>query len=238
MPNTYFQFKQFRINQEQSGMKVTTEGCLFGAWAAQRIISKKVEPRRILDVGTGTGLLSLMLAQVTHRTTIEAIEINELAFQEASSNFSNSKWNNRLSCTHVKLQEYNDEPYDMIICNPPFFRKNQLGNISNKNQAIHNDDLSMEDLSLCIARLLAKNGVAYVIYPEWEMNAFVRWMEKQTIYMHGKLDVKNKLDGDVFRVIGRFKHGEKSMQTGQLIIRNKNGAYTDQFAKLVDPYYL
>ena len=93
MPNAYFQFKQFRIEQELAGMKVTTDGSLFGAWVAEKLAT--AEPKRLLDIGSGTGLLSLMIAQATSHTQLDAVEINEAAFQEPTFNFRQSPWQNR-----------------------------------------------------------------------------------------------------------------------------------------------
>ncbi|MEM9340902.1 MAG: methyltransferase, partial [Bacteroidota bacterium] len=166
MPNTYFQFKKFRIDQVRSGMKVTTDSCLFGAWIANHIKKHHPEPSKVLDIGTGTGLLALMMGQVTQNTRIDAIEMNEESFCEAKENFENSKWSDRLAAYHTSIQNFQpQEKYDLIICNPPFFKDNLKGAKRNKNQAIHNDSLSIDDLSKGINELLTRDGSAYVMYP-------------------------------------------------------------------------
>ena len=238
MPNTYFQFKQFRIEQALSGMKVTTDGCLFGAWVADWIKKQKDQPGRILDVGTGTGLLTLMLAQVTKNCRIDAIEINRAAYEEAKENFSNSPWADRLGIFHTSVQQFEtNQPYDLIICNPPFFKDNLKGRMSDKNQAIHSDSLPVEELAAGINRSLAENGVAFVMYPEWEATAFAGQM-KLGWHLQQKLTVFHREGAKPLRVITAF--GKKQSQTNEtsLIIRETEGSYSKDFSRLLDSYYL
>ncbi|MEM8894752.1 MAG: methyltransferase [Bacteroidota bacterium] len=139
MPNTYFDFKQFRVDQGQSGMKVTTEGCILGAWARFN------QPKRILDIGTGTGLLSLMLAQRYPTGIIDAVELDEKAAQQAKQNFRKSPWSSKLTAHHCCIKDFeavNGRCYDLIICNPPFFKNDLKSTNSQKAKAIHNDNLS------------------------------------------------------------------------------------------------
>ena len=129
MPNNYFQFKQFTIYQHQCAMKVTTDGCLFGAWVAEQVAAnKQTYPgnNTLLDIGTGTGLLSLMLAQKTD-CMIDAIEMEENAFQQALSNAAQSPWNSRIKITQADARTFSAEKkYDCIISNPPFLKTNWL----------------------------------------------------------------------------------------------------------------
>lgn len=239
MSNTYFQFRQFRIDQKRSGMKVTTDGCLFGAWVANQLLKNENEPSRILDIGSGTGLLSLMLGQVTHQTQIDAVEVNDDAFEEASRNFSNSDWSDRLQCFHSSIQKFlPDHKYDIIICNPPFFGKNQKGRQSGKNLAVHNDSLSMEELSIAISRHISDTGMAYVLYPEWEMKAFVKWMEKQGLSVKSRMTVRNKEGSSVFREVCSFDRKTSNIQESEIYIRDSNGGYTNTFNQLLKYYYL
>lgn len=239
MSNTFFQFKQFRINQAQAGMKVTTDACLFGAGVAAYIEKRQVEPAQLLDIGTGTGLLALMLAQATTSTEITAIEMNELSVSEAAGNFSTSPWKERLRVNRTSLQDFDsDAKYDLIICNPPFFGKNQKGRIRNKNQAVHNDHLSMEDLTHGIHRLLANDGEVWVLYPEWEMKAFIKWMEKSELFVNDLILIKNKVSAPVFRMIAKFTREKHDVQESELLIRNDDGGYSQNFSQLVKEYYL
>lgn len=220
-------------------MKVTTDGCLFGAWVANEVKKQPSEAKKILDIGAGTGLLSLMLAQVTSVSHIEAIEINKAAFLEASSNFSGATWSDRLKCIHTSLQKFKPkEKYGLIICNPPFFSKNQKGRQADKNQAVHNDHLSMGDLSESISKLLKGDGSAFVLYPEKEMHEFVSHMKNQNLFLSKEVEVKNEKDGSVFRIMGEFSNFTKQSESQTIVIKGIEGVYTASFSELLEDYYL
>ncbi|KYG71341.1 tRNA1Val (adenine37-N6)-methyltransferase [Roseivirga ehrenbergii] len=237
MANSFFQFKQFRIEQGNCGMKVTTEGCLFGAL---RLTPSTFKPKRILDIGTGTGLLALMKAQQTEGL-IDAVEIDETAFKQAKSNFENSLWSNRLSAFHTDLLEF--EPnrlYDHIICNPPFFQDNQLGSNRQKNQAIHNSNLTFDDLAANISRLLKpETGIVSVLYPEYEMEIFKKKMEERGFYELVDIQIHNQIDKPIFRRIKSFSRIQpKHITVEKFLIKENNSTYTDQFISLLKDYYL
>lgn len=238
MPNTYFQFKQFRINQKQSGMKVTTDACLFGAWVAYEIKGKN-EPSAILDIGSGTGLLSLMLAQETNESKIQAIEINEAAYLEADRNFNQSPWNDRLRSYHISLQQYRpDFKYDLIVCNPPFFEASKKGKNLNKNEALHSLHLPTKDLLQSVIRLLSKEGFFFLLYPELETKKFIEIAEKAGLFLSQLITVKNELAKPIFRKMTRFGFEKVKIKESEIIIRKKNGTYTDEFWELLKYYYL
>jgi tRNA1Val (adenine37-N6)-methyltransferase len=237
MPNTYFQFKQFRIEQGNCGMKVTTEACLFGALAAQ-LLPENCE--RILDIGTGTGLLALMLAQ-SSIAKIHPLEIDDHAFQQAKENFQHSPWAERLFIEHCDLRDYHpDVPFDFIICNPPFFEKNQLGKKETKNKAIHNFSLGFEALAQGIKTLLSpEQGLSIVLYPEYEMSVFKKSMVALGLEEHVSIDIYNQTDKPVFRQIKVFsKKKSASPENQRLIIKKENGEYTQEFISLMEAYYL
>ncbi|MFK7952740.1 MAG: tRNA1(Val) (adenine(37)-N6)-methyltransferase [Ekhidna sp.] len=237
MPNTYFQFKQFLINQERSGMKVTTDGCLFGAWVANKIAASP--PGWVLDIGAGTGLLSLMLAQVTESTEIEALEMNKNAHTEASNNFNQSLWSSRLKCTHSSLQEFaSNKKYDLIICNPPFFKDNFKGQQVGKNQAIHSDHLPVEELINGVLKNINTTGNAYILYPEYEMTQFIIEAKKAGLFLNKLTLVRNKKEGQIFRMMGQFSSQESVVSKNEIIIRKRDQSYTDEFWNLLKEYYL
>jgi tRNA1Val (adenine37-N6)-methyltransferase len=137
MPNTWFQFKEFKIEQEKCDMKVCTDSCLFGAWIADKIQKKIIEPATILDIGSGTGLLSLMTAQKSN-AKIDAVEINKNAYLQTKENFKASKYKERLQAFNVDVKHWNDKKkYDLIISNPPFFENDLPSANQNKNFAKH-----------------------------------------------------------------------------------------------------
>jgi len=189
--NTFFRFKQFTIHQERCAMKVGTDGVLLGAWANVK------EAQRILDVGTGTGLIALMLAQRTaHQTTpaqIDAIEIDEAASQQARENVTNSPWPERVQVYHYALQEYmtrSINPYDLIIANPPFFEKAHKAANPARSLARHNDTLTHDDLLDAACQLLTAKGCLSVIYPTEIAQHFLTRADTYGFVCQRKLRVK------------------------------------------------
>lgn len=233
MRNSHFQFKQFRIDQDQCGMKVTTDGCFFGA-------AIPVTPNtRLLDIGTGTGLLSLMLAQKA-AVAIDAIEIDHAAFLQAKENIDNSPWSAQINLQHTSLQAFEStEAYDLIICNPPFFKNSQKGANENKNKALHASLLTMEDLAEKAKTHLKSDGEFWVMYPEQEMIEFIKIAEKNTLYPIAEILLRNVASGPVFRKIVAFGcQSTSEHQTKEVAIRTKEGAYTTDFRSYLSNYYL
>lgn len=220
-------------------MKVTTDACLFGAWVAKEIENTKAEPKRILDIGAGTGLLSLMLAQVADQSAIDAVEINTDAYQEASENFDKSPWNDRLTCYSSSIQDFKTkEQYGWIICNPPFFSKNQKGHKQNKNQAIHDDSLSLGDLIRKVNELLKDDGTLFMLLPEFEMNKFSNQAKQVGLNPIKEVAVRNTSEQPIFRMMNTYQRAQREQVHSQIIIRKENGKYTDRFWDLLSPYYL
>lgn len=237
MPNTYFQFKQFRINQEQSGMKVTTDACLFGAWVVDQL-RHVGEPERILDIGAGTGLLSLMVAQETENSRIEAVELNERAFAEAEENFRNSAWNRRLTLVQSSIQDHQTkDTYDCILCNPPFFKGSQKGKKEDKNQAVHSESLPFDELLETVQRLLSKDGRCYLLYPEREMTEFISLAKTKGLHLETLVIVRNQEGQPVFRNLASFSFSQLKSSTHELVIRRQDGKYTDDFWGFLNIFY-
>jgi len=160
--NPYFQFKQFRIVQERSAMKVGMDGVLIGAWADVS------DTANILDVGTGTGLIALMMAQRSPLASIDAIEIDQQAFKESVLNVNESPWNDRIKVTCISFQEFLKRPekkYDLIISNPPYFSNGVKAPDLIRSRARHDDELPLNELIAGIAQLLNARGSAALILP-------------------------------------------------------------------------
>lgn len=215
-------------------MKVTTEACILGAWV------QFDNPRRALDIGTGTGLLSLMLAQ-RYNCAIDAVEIDELAANQARQNFENSNWDRRLRLVCADIKDYSDnctDEYDLIISNPPFFNSSLKSKNEKKNLAIHNDHLSQELLLKSLDILLSKNGIAYILYPEFEANQFVKCAHNFDLFARGSLLIRNLPEGPVFRKIIMVSRMNSIESEEQLVIYDKQNQYTPAFIRLLRPYYL
>ena len=235
MANSYFQFKEFRIEQKKSAMKVTTDGCLFGAWVASRHEDKTIGS--ILDIGTGTGLLTLMLAQKIE-SKFDAVEIDENAADEASQNFQNSKWAERITLRHLSIQEFNPSyQFDVIVCNPPFFNQNLKGQSKSKNLAIHNDELSITQLIQQIDRLLSPGGSAYILYPPYEMELFIAEAKHSGLSLNSILNIYDIVNRPSIRTMAEISRNKKITDSNRLVIKEAE-RYTEEFNKLLRDYYL
>ena len=177
-----FRFKQFSVRQEVSAMKVGTDGVLLGAWA-----TVSPEDRLALDVGTGTGVIALMLAQRSAGLEIIGIDIDEAAAGEAASNFAASPWASHLAARPVSLQtfisEWEQQPFDLIVSNPPFFSASLKAPDAQRRTARHNDTLPLVELLAAARRLLSPSGRLSVIYPPEEARAFVMESESAGLYL-------------------------------------------------------
>lgn len=234
MANNYFQFKKFRINQEGSAMKVCTDSCIFGAWV------KEPGAKNILDIGTGTGLLALMIAQ-THAAKIDAVEIDENAFCQAKENINNSPWKNNINVYHGNITDYSHFQgnfYEAIVCNPPFF-KNHLHSLDvRKNHALHETALSHDKLISCVKRLISIDGIFYIMLPPWQSDQFAKMAEIKNLFPKKILNIKEKANKNFIRVLTAFSGKKIIPEESPLIIRNENNIYSDNFKELLKDYYL
>lgn len=236
MGNSFFKYKQFIVNQGDCAMKVCTDTSLFGA------IIKPNSPKSILDIGTGTGVLSLMVAQKTGGK-ITAIEIDEKAANQASDNFTNSKWKDRIILLNddVKIfTETNKSKFDLIISNPPFFQGNKLSEVTAKNLARHDTSLTLKKLAECVNNLMATEGQFWVLLPQYEASIFEDLMKNFGFNISYQINVKNYLeDVNISRTINCFeKKDQVNQSTTIAIYKDKNREYTDEFVNYLKPYYL
>ena len=235
MPNTYFQFKQFKIDQGQTAMKVTTDGCILGAWVAM----KASTPKRILDIGAGTGLLSLMIAQEHTDAHIDAVELNQQAAQQAQENFENSPWADQLHLIQQKAQQLEeDELYDLIVSNPPFFKESLASPTASINQARHDQTLSQSDLAEVIDQHLGEEGSAFVLYPPREAMTFREVAADSGMYAQSELTVFNSPGSLPFRTIISYGRKQATLEKSVLVIKNPSKDYTADFVELLKRYYL
>jgi tRNA1Val (adenine37-N6)-methyltransferase len=236
MGNSFFKFKRFTVHQEQAGMKVTTDACLFGAIAANNAAKGALQ---VLDIGAGTGLLSLMLAQQLPHATIDALEPEPAAAAQANENFIQSPWANRLQLHPCDVQSFRRQHlYDLIICNPPFFSNSLQGNDLRKNQALHNDTLPPDVLALHAARLLATHGSVYILLPPFEYAVLQKELEAKELYAQQEWHIRQTPAHHVFRIAARYS-GVKpaSVITTALSIKEADN-YSPAFSALLQPYYL
>jgi tRNA1Val (adenine37-N6)-methyltransferase len=242
MPNSYFQFKQFKIEQDRCAMKVTTDACLFGAWSADQIQNSKVKIQNILDVGTGTGLLSLMVAQKTN-AKIDAVEIDEAAAEQAEENFNTSAWKERLTIFKDSLQSFSNfqitkfSNYDLILSNPPFFDNDLKSENEKRNLALHSSALSLEELFVCVNKLLAVDGMFALLLPYHRNETAKKIAKENNLFVLQEMHVKQTTVHGFFRTMFLFGRKEIEPIASEMAIK-ENDNYTAEFIELLKDYYL
>jgi tRNA1Val (adenine37-N6)-methyltransferase len=219
-------------------MKVCTDACLFGAWVAHKISSKKISPKNILDIGCGTGLLSLMLAQKS-AADIDAIEIDDDAFLQASENIALSSWKDRMKAHHQSIIDFHSpEKYDLVISNPPFYENDLLSADEGRNKAMHNAALNFESLSASIKNNLSESGIAAILLPYHRVATFEKALNSEGLFIHEKMNVAHSPKHPFFRSMLMIGFEKVNMQENNLVIRNKQNEYSEDFNFLLKDYYL
>ncbi|RTQ52460.1 methyltransferase domain-containing protein [Hymenobacter gummosus] len=237
MPNDFFQFKHFRIGQAQCAMKVSTDACVLGAVAA-------VEgAQRILDVGTGTGLLALMAAQRNPAARIEAVEIDAAAAAQAARNVAASPWADRIQVHARSLTAYAATApgrFDHILSNPPFFRRSLRSPDAQRTAARHAgaDTLSFAELATFAAAHLSPTGRLTVLLPPPEMREFEREALQAGLGLRQQLIVHHRLGSKPLRHISSFGFGPQMVQSAELFIHDADEAYSAAFRQLLRDFYL
>ncbi len=237
MPNSYFKFKQFTIQQDRCAMKVTTDACLFGAWNAGNFFSQKID-YRVLDIGAGTGLLSLMYAQKNPLALIDAVEIDDEGAAQANENFESSPWKERLKLFHTGIDEFNPpHTFDFIISNPPFFENDLKGIDTKRNLALHSISLTLEELIHNIDRLLKEDGGFSILLPCHRADYFKKLAAAQSRHCIEEVLVKQSEKHHYFRSMMCFS--KKQVISKQTEVTIKEGHhYTEPFVRLLKDYYL
>lgn len=235
MANNYFQFKQFRIEQNCASMKVGTDGCLLGAWAYVENI------KNALDIGTGTGLIALMLAQRS-TATIHAIDIDENAISDATKNFSASKWNKRLNVYQSAIQDFipiSSLKYDCILSNPPFFVNSEKSPTKGRTFARHTDSLSFEDLLNAVSKRLTSNGKFSLILPYESSLHFIKLAQTVNLYPSRITNVLPKPSKQAKRTLMEFQFKQTTFEIKELTIETEvRHQYTPEFTLLLKEFYL
>lgn len=225
------------VYQDQSAMKVCTDSCIQGAYT-------QVGPaQKVLDIGTGTGLLSLMLAQKKEAIKITALEIDPKAAQQAAANFKNSPWASHLELRAESLQSFiKNDPgpvFDLIISNPPFFSNHLISPRARKTQALHSGKLNQEDLLAGILKLLSPQGKASIMYPPYEAETFEKKARMHGLFVHRSLEICHREGVKPIRLIQEFSLAlPPLLKKEKLVIKDQQGHYTQDFSKLLRDYYL
>jgi tRNA1Val (adenine37-N6)-methyltransferase len=242
MSNAYFQFKQFTIHQDHCAMKVTTDACLFGAWVANEVKSEKVKVKNVLDIGTGTGLLSLMYAQKNANIFIDAIEIEKETYEQAKENITASPFTDRINLIHGDTKKFSfTKKYDLIISNPPFYEKELRSVDQKKNIALHNSGLSLEELLSVIKSKLSVEGIFYLLLPYKRNEEIKKVLFEKDLSILKIIFVKQSTNHDYFRIMltGKLKDkNEIETIIDEISIWDHRQQYTEEFKELLKDYYL
>lgn len=235
MPNTYFKFKQFTISQTHAAMKVGTDGVLLGAWA------NVADASRILDIGTGTGVIALMLAQRSSTAIIDAVEIDTPSAKQAEMNAVKSPWGNRITIANKSFQDFvseTDNRYDLIVSNPPYFEQSLKSPFEHKNLARHNDTLPYNELLGGISKLLTEKGKFCGVFPYTEGNVFIAKASGYGLYCTKRLNIQSKPNRNTLRMLIQLEFEKKPLEESILCTRDSEGNYTDEYKQLTADFYL
>ncbi len=230
-----FRFKQFVVRQQQCAMKVGTDGVLLGSWCRVPVEG------RVLDVGTGTGLLALMVAQRSLKVDITALEIDREASLQAMENCQKSPWRERIKVLHTSLQEFGEmsaDRFDMVVCNPPYFDRSLRCPDKKRTTARHSETLSFDDLLHFSVVLLKKEGSLSVVLPEKESEVFKDKAVEKGLFLCRQMNVLPTPKKDVKRRLMEFSFEKKELEARNLVIETERHIYTEEYKNLTQDFYL
>ena len=235
MHDPVFHFRQFRVRQDRCAMKVGTDGVLLGAWAGN------FPAVNILDIGTGTGLIALMMAQ-RHESQIDAVEVDSEACDQAVKNFAASPWAGRLQVFHTSIQEFScgcNKKYNLIVSNPPFYNNAHTAPSKARSIARHtNTRLPFDELADGVARLLGPNGRFCLILPAREGDIFIRLCASRRLHVHRLTHVKSKKGRHDKRLLIEFGYKKQFVVEEELVMRDAHSSFTQEYIDLTRDYYL
>ncbi len=232
-----FKFKEFSVKQDKAAMKIGTDAVLLGAWIE---ISSAVNS--VLDIGTGTGILALQMAQRSCAELIDAVELEPNAYEEAVENFENSPWADRLFCYHASIFEFTteiDETYDLILSNPPFYTDKFNSKDKNRNVARSTDSLNFDELLQSVSVLLNATGTFAVIIPFKEEKLFIELAKSKKLFPYRITRVKGNFNSKIKRSLLQFSFIKNNTITqSELVIEKDRHIYTKEYIALVQDFYL
>tara|TARA_B100001758_G_scaffold247807_1_gene267418 strand:- start:1075 stop:1770 length:696 start_codon:yes stop_codon:yes gene_type:complete len=226
-----FKFKKFNIIQEKSAMKVGTDAVLLASWVSCNNLTN------ILDIGCGTGLISLMLAQRNTKSKIVGIEIDKIASKEAKLNITNSDWKERIEIRNISLQNFNSKiKFDLIISNPPFFAQNKSHN--RRDIARRTNKLSYKELIQRTIKLLENKGTFSVIIPKDSEEYFCKIAVSNKLHINKKCYIKGNQRSAIKRVMLELSFIKLKLIIEQLTIEKSRHEYTEKYINLCKDFYL
>ena len=231
-----FKFKEFTIDQDRCAMKVGTDGVLLGAW-----VSLDKNPDSVLDIGAGTGLIALMLAQRSTAEIIDAMEIDEAAYEQCVENFEASPWGDRLFCYHTGLDEFVaewEDTYNLIVCNPPFYTEDVSSGDVSRDTARQNGALPFEELLKGVSLLLSGDGVFATIIPFKEEGHFLILAASYGLYPQKITHVRGNAKTDIKRSLLQLGFDKDKVKSDSLTIELERHKYTEAYRTLTQDFYL
>ena len=234
MANPYFQFKQFTVHHDLCAMKVGTDGVILGAWAPF------ADPRTILDVGTGSGLLALMLAQRYPAASLTAIDIDPSAIAQATANVAASPFSERISVLHTSLQQFpaTDAAFDAVVCNPPFFENSLLAPEPSRRTARHATELTHEELAYGAARLLKADGQLAVVIPSASADRLRQLCFMAGLSLEAICHVQTTPRKAPKRILACFRKGPVAQAVESTLMLTIDGHRSPAYAALTADFYL
>lgn len=235
MSNTWFEFKQFTVHQDQCAFKVTTDSCLLAA-----SVKAPGDPR-ICDIGTGTGVIALMLAQKFQRSSIHAVEIDTLSARQAGENVRRSPWNDKIDVYNQSIQQFsnhNKSTFDLVISNPPYYEDHLMSPDLRKNLARHNFKITRKELALAINTILNPQGQFYIILPPFAHDEMALELKTYGFILNRKLEIFTHPGKPLYRIIGCFSRKITPFETERLFIYAERDDYSVAFKTLLKDYYL
>lgn len=219
-------------------MKVTTDSCFFGAWAAKEMENGKCKMDNVLDIGAGTGLLSLMIAQ-KNNVHIDAVEINKDAAVQARENIVAAPWKERIQLYNENILSFaSSVKYDCIISNPPFYENELTSSIHEKNIAHHSEELTMQETLSIIKKRMKDDGIFFLMYPFKREKKIEAIFAKQSLFVAKKIYLKQSVNHSPFRILIKGCKKVTEAETFTTTVRNEKQQYTSEFVGLLKDYYL
>lgn len=235
MSKSFFQFKQFGIHQDRCAMKVGTDGVILGALA---IADKAAQ---MLEIGVGTGVVSLMMAQRYPKLDITGVEIDQETWEQASENAKKSPWVDRIQFFHIDFKQFaqkSGRKFDLVISNPPYFLGSLASPDPKRNLALHQSSLTFETLLLGTINVLSDEGELIIILPPVEMDFFQDLAVQKGLFINKEFIIRDKSSKPVLRRLANFSYKEGFLGAEELIIKNENGKYSEAYAALLKDFLL
>jgi len=235
MANSYFRFKQFKVFQEKSAMRVNTDGVLLGAWADVSGV------QRILDVGTGTGVIALMVAQRSPNAMVDAVEIDPPSAEEAAGNVTLSPWADRIKVVCASFQNFASSAefqYDLIVSNPPYFNRSLKPSDGRRTITRHTDTLPTPALLEGATKLMLPGGRFCGIFPYAEGNVFIAQASHYGLFCSKKLNILSKPGGRTLRMLVQLEAERMATAESSLCIHTVDGSFSKEYRNLTSEFYM